>query len=122
MLGFGALLLFEPTFGIWHAPEFFEPGRYLGLTGDPWRFLQGMLVPWILTGAPIGAVCPRLTASGTRDVLEEDYVRTAIASGTSGYDIPLLEGLALWAAALVVVLSMASDLVVVTLDPRTPLD
>ena len=35
-----------------------------------------------------------------------------------GFDIPLLQGLALWAATLIVVVSALADLVLVTLDPR----
>jgi peptide/nickel transport system permease protein len=35
-----------------------------------------------------------------------------------GYDIPLLQGLALWAAVLIVVVSALADLVLVLIDPR----
>ena len=35
-----------------------------------------------------------------------------------GYDIPMLQALALWAAALIVVVSALADLVLVLLDPR----
>ena len=35
-----------------------------------------------------------------------------------GYDIPMLQGLALWAAVLILVVSALADLVLVLLDPR----
>ena len=35
-----------------------------------------------------------------------------------GFDIPMLQGLALWAAVLIVVVSALADVVLIMLDPR----
>jgi ABC-type dipeptide/oligopeptide/nickel transport system permease component len=35
-----------------------------------------------------------------------------------GFDIPMIQGLALWAAVLIVVVSTLADVVLITLDPR----
>ena len=65
-------------------------------------------------------------------VLVADHVRTAAAKGLScrrlirrraapaGYSSPasLLQALALWAAAMIVVVSALADLALVLLDPR----
>jgi ABC-type dipeptide/oligopeptide/nickel transport system permease component len=78
LFGFGVLLLFEPTFGAFPLPVFFHPLDYEAPLADPWKFVEAMVVPWIV----------------------------------------LLQGLALWAAVLIVVVSALADVVLVMLDPR----
>jgi len=178
LFGFGILLLFEPTFGAFPLPFFFQPLDYEAPYADPWVFVSAMLVPWIVVAAPFAAVVLRLTQAAILDTLDSDHVRTAEAKGLSrrrvirrhaapsayvsvasligvwipafvtnmvlveyvffvpgffahtkralgqietlppGYDIPLLQGLALWAAVIIVVVSALADLVLVRLDPR----
>jgi len=178
LVGFGVLLLFEPSFGVLPLPFFFHPLDYEAPLEDPWRFFQAMLVPWLVVAAPLAAVCLRLTQASILEVLDTDYVRTAAAKGLSrrrmirhhaapagysslasligvwvptfvtnmvlvefvffvpgffahtkralgqipelppGYDIPMIQGLALWAAAMIVVVSALADLVLVLIDPR----
>jgi len=48
---------------------------------------QMLLVPWIVLGAPLGAMCLRLTLSITREAMDEDFVRTAEAKGVRPHDI-----------------------------------
>jgi peptide/nickel transport system permease protein len=82
VLAYGLLLLFEPSFGaLLHVPGWFEPGRYQGLGGNPWEWMQAMLIPWVLVGLPIAAIALRLTAAGALDNLNEPFVRTASALG-----------------------------------------
>ena len=177
VFGMGLLLLFEPSFGLVHVPVFFHPGDYAPPLEDPWMWLRGMLVPWLILAAPLAAVCLRVTQASVLDTLHEPYIRTAHAKGLTPHavlrrhaappayvsnasllgawapfmvtnmvlvefvffvpgvfvhtkralgqlanekgkppDIPLLQGLALWAAVLVVALSLLSDLVLHRLD------
>lgn len=177
VLGFCVLLLFEPSFGAFKSPLFFEPGRYDTLAADPWAWLQSMLVPWLLVGAPIGGVVLRLMVSGTQEALQEPYVRTAVAKGLTwrtvvrrhaarptwptlaaflgtqarqtvlnialveyvffvpGFfqnmkkalgsgggvgsaDVPLLQGMAVWSAVLVMLVATVAEVAVARLDPR----
>jgi peptide/nickel transport system permease protein len=178
LFGFGILLLFEPTFGAFPLPFFFQPLDYEAPFADPWAFVRAMVVPWIVVAAPLAAVVLRLMQAGMLEVLGTDYVRTATAKGLPerrvirrhaappgyltvasllgawvptfvtnmvlvefvffvpgffgqtkralgqipelppGYDIPMLQGLALWAAAMIVAVSALADLVLLLLDPR----
>jgi peptide/nickel transport system permease protein len=178
LFGFGVLLLFEPSFGAFPLPLFFHPLDYEAPLEDPWRFVEAMVVPWLVIGLPFAAVVMRLAQAAMLEELDADYVRTAAAKGLSrrqvvrrhagrparvsvasligtwvptfvtnmvlvefvffvpgffgqtkralgqipelppGFDIPMLQGLALWAAVLIVVTSALADLVLVMLDPR----
>ena len=42
-----------------------------------------MIVPWIVVGLPLAAVCERMMNSSMREVLHEEFVRTALAKGIS---------------------------------------
>jgi peptide/nickel transport system permease protein len=179
VFGMGLLLLFEPSFGLLHAPLFFHPGDYAPPLEDPWLWLRGMLVPWLILAAPLAAICLRVTQASVLETLDEPYIRTARGKGLKSRhvlqrhaaptaylsnasllgawapfmvtnmvlvefvffvpgvfvhtkralgqlpwdkgkppDIPLLQGLALWAAVLVIALSLLSDLALHRLDPR----
>jgi peptide/nickel transport system permease protein len=58
-----------------------DTGVYKPLFEDPIGWFQALLVPWIIVGLPLAAICLRLTASTMRDVDDEDFVRTALAKG-----------------------------------------
>jgi peptide/nickel transport system permease protein len=60
-----------------------DTGRYTPLFDDPIAWFGGLLVPWVIAGLPLAAICLRLTASTMRDVDDEDFVRTALAKGLS---------------------------------------
>jgi peptide/nickel transport system permease protein len=81
--GLGLLLLFEPTFGFFGLPFFFEPHTYEPLLDNPWNWLRALIVPWLVLGAPIAAVCLRVTLVLSRDAMGEHFVRTAFAKGLS---------------------------------------
>jgi peptide/nickel transport system permease protein len=53
----------------------------------PWEWFRQLLPPWIVLGAPLGAMCLRLTLSITRETTDEDFVRTAEAKGVRPHDI-----------------------------------
>src|SRR4051794_3450364 len=177
VMGFTALLLFAPPFGLVQIPWFFDPHSYAPPLQDPWDFPRSMLLPWLLVGAPLAAAILRLVLVLSLDAMGEDYVRTARAKGLPHrrvvrrhaapatyvsvaslfgasapfmvtnmvlveyvYSVPgffrhmkralgqapgwpptidfaMLQGLAIWGAVLIVVLSLLADLAVVALDP-----
>ena len=42
-----------------------------------------MIVPWIVVGLPLAAVCERMMNSSVREVLHEEFIRTALSKGIS---------------------------------------
>jgi len=56
---------------------------YVPLSQNPVRWLEAMWVPWLLCALPLAAFVLRLTDHTMREVLQEDYVRTARAKGLS---------------------------------------
>ena len=83
VVGFGILLLFEPTFGVLPLPLFFHPLDYETPLANPWDFVRSMAVPWLVVAAPLGAVCLRLALVSIHEVADTDHVRTAVAKGLS---------------------------------------
>jgi peptide/nickel transport system permease protein len=79
-----SLVLFGNGIGrVFDLGAFVDTGGYRDLTDDPWAWLQSLLLPWMIAGAPLAAICLRLTASTMRDVDDADYVRTALGKGLS---------------------------------------
>jgi peptide/nickel transport system permease protein len=87
-VGLFALYLFNPIYGRVPLPFFFdaEP-KWVQPWNAPWDWFRQLLVPWIVLGAPLGAMCLRLTLSVTREAIDEDFVRTARAKGIHPHDI-----------------------------------
>ena len=87
-VGLFVLWLFNPIYGRIPLPFFFdaEP-RWVQPWTAPWDWFRQLLVPWIVLGAPLGAMCLRLTLSITREAMDEDFVRTAEAKGVHPHDI-----------------------------------
>ena len=81
VVGLGLLLLFSPAFGVWHVPVFFDPHSYAPPLSHPWDGLRSLVVPWLVVGAPLAAMCLRITVTLTRDELTENHVQTARAKG-----------------------------------------
>lgn len=86
VVGLGLLLLFAPPFGVWEFEPLFELHAYLSPFEDPLTFLRVMLVPWIVTAAPLAAIVLRLTLSAIAESMQEEYLRTAEAKGLSRRD------------------------------------
>jgi peptide/nickel transport system permease protein len=74
ILGFGA------DFGLIPVPGFVI-NQYQPLTENPLKWLQALIVPWFVLGMPLAALCLRMTRAAMTDVLDEDYLRTALAKG-----------------------------------------
>lgn len=83
VLGLGLLLLFAPDFGAFPFQPLFELHRYISPFEDPVTFLRAMIVPWLVLAAPLAAVCLRLTVATVVEVLDEEYMRTALGKGLS---------------------------------------
>ena len=83
VLGYGLLLLFEPTFGHFKLPLFFDVNVYQQPYESPPAFLRAILVPWLVAGAPVFAVVTRISRSAVVEAASEDFIRTAIAKGLS---------------------------------------
>jgi peptide/nickel transport system permease protein len=83
VFGYGLLLLFEPTFGHFRAPLFFDVHVYQPPYEHPWNFFRAMLVPWIVAGAPVFAIVLRITRSAVIEASDEEFMLTAIAKGLS---------------------------------------
>jgi peptide/nickel transport system permease protein len=83
VVGLALLLLFSPAFGVWHLPYFFDPHSYVPPLESPWGGLRSLLLPCLIVGAPLGAMCLRLTVALTRDELTANHIQTARAKGLS---------------------------------------
>jgi peptide/nickel transport system permease protein len=82
-VGLMLILTFGDGFGVIPIP-FFETNVYEPLSQDPVAWLRALIVPWLVLGAPLAALCLRMTRAAMTDVLDEDFLRTAAAKGLSG--------------------------------------
>jgi peptide/nickel transport system permease protein len=81
VVGLSLLLLFG--IGIAIGPFGFIPLKYVPFGEDPLRWLGSLIVPWIVLGLPLAGVCTRMMNSSMREVLHEEFIRTALAKGIS---------------------------------------
>jgi ABC-type dipeptide/oligopeptide/nickel transport system permease component len=81
VLGYGLLLLFEPTFGHFEAPLFFDVHVYQHPYENPWNFFRAMVVPWMVAGAPVFAIALLITRSTVAEASGQEFMLTAIAKG-----------------------------------------
>lgn len=86
-LGLVSVFMFGPDYGLIELPIFVSLGTYTPLTQDPLAWAHALLVPWLLVALPLAAVCLRMTRSAMVEVLEQDYIRTAVAKGLSGQQV-----------------------------------
>jgi peptide/nickel transport system permease protein len=81
-VGLGLLYLFNPTSGSFPIPFFFDAvPRWASPFSNPWMWLRTLLVPWLVLAAPLAGMCLRLTLGNAREIIDEEYVRTAFAKG-----------------------------------------
>jgi peptide/nickel transport system permease protein len=85
VVGLLLLLAFNPVFGAWPLPAFFDAlPIWASPWSSPWDWFRSLLLPWLVLAAPLGAMVLRLTLATAIETLDEDYVRTAYAKGLSG--------------------------------------
>jgi peptide/nickel transport system permease protein len=84
VVGLLILKLFNPSFGLFPIPYFFdaEP-EWVSPWGAPWDWFRQLLIPWLVLAAPLAAMCLRLTLNTMLEALDEDFVRTGTAKGLS---------------------------------------
>lgn len=63
--------------------DWFPAIGYVRLTDDPVEWLRHLILPAVALGLAPAAVIARQARAATRDVLQQDYVRTARAKGLS---------------------------------------
>ena len=56
-------------------------GTYVGLTSDPGKWFESLILPWIVLAAGSAAVFARLVRGSLIETMDEDYIRTARAKG-----------------------------------------
>src|SRR5215216_1527065 len=81
VVGLSVLLLFGV--GIAVTGIGFVPLKYVPFEESLVRWLGSMIVPWIVVGLPLAAVCERMMNSSMREVLHEEFIRTALSKGIS---------------------------------------
>jgi peptide/nickel transport system permease protein len=111
VVGLTALLLFGV--GISLSPFGFVPLKYVEFGDSPARWFGSLIVPWIVLGLPLAAMCTRMMNSSVREVMHEEFIRTALSKGLSERTM-LRRHAAPAAAAPVVTLAGVTVPVVVT--------
>ena len=80
-LGLVSLYLLSNDIGLVHI--FDGAGSYTGLTVDPVRWFNSLLLPWFVLATSFAAFYSRLLRSNLIETMPEDYIRTARANGLS---------------------------------------
>ena len=80
-VGLMAILLFGDGIGVIASIGLFDTDTYVPLTSNPLAWFGGLLVPWCVAGAPLAAICMRMTAAMMHDASGSDFVRTAFGKG-----------------------------------------
>ena len=81
VVGMSIILLFAPALGA-PVPVFIvAPNTYAGLTEDPLAWLRALLVPWLVAGLPLAAMCLRMVRATLPEAAAADFVRTAYGKG-----------------------------------------
>jgi peptide/nickel transport system permease protein len=81
-MGFAVLMLFASNSGmVVNLPFVSGAGQYDGLVRDPVGLVRSLWVPCAVIATPIAAGVYRMTVTASREVLGEDFVRTARAKG-----------------------------------------
>ena len=80
--GFMILVFFAGTSGhLLRVPFVSGQAQYAPFFEDPLKYLRAMWIPWIIIALPMAAFITRIADSSLRDVLDEDFLRTARAKG-----------------------------------------
>jgi peptide/nickel transport system permease protein len=57
------------------------PGSYVGLTSNPVKWFESLILPWLVLALTQAAIYSRLLRGNLLDAMGEDYIRTARAKG-----------------------------------------
>jgi peptide/nickel transport system permease protein len=90
-LGLIVLYLFASDIG--QVRIFPGAGSYIGLTADPVKWFESLILPWLVVAAGTAAIYARLIRGSLIETMGEDYIRTARAKGLSERRVVLRHGL-----------------------------
>jgi peptide/nickel transport system permease protein len=82
-IGMATILLFKPGISAPFPIGILPYHGYIPLTENPLKWLHALVVPWMVAGAPLAAVCMRMTRASINEIHGEDFIRTAAAKGLS---------------------------------------
>jgi peptide/nickel transport system permease protein len=77
-------VFFAPVGGQFDFPIDVRSGNYAPLKQDPKQWLDSLVVPWLVLGAPLAGMCVRMMRASSAEALEQDFIRTARAKGLAG--------------------------------------
>jgi peptide/nickel transport system permease protein len=80
VVGLGVLLLFGAGIAIVDV-GIGIPVQHVPMSDSVGGWLGSMIVPWIVLSLPFGAFCLRMMSGSMKEVLHEQYLRTAAAKG-----------------------------------------
>jgi peptide/nickel transport system permease protein len=83
VIGMSAILLFKPGISAPFPIGILPYHGYIPLTENPLKWLHSLVVPWMVAGAPLAAVCMRMMRASIGEIRGEDFIRTAAAKGLS---------------------------------------
>jgi len=87
VFGVALVMVFSIAFPSWPTLGF------VPLSQDPVRNLQSMVLPSIALGLPLGSTLCRFMRSSMLEVYEQDFIRTALASGSTKLQATMRHGL-----------------------------
>jgi peptide/nickel transport system permease protein len=90
-LGLIVLYLFASDIGVLHILP--GAGSYVGLTSDPVKWFESLIMPWLVVAAGTAAIYARLVRGSMIETMSEDYIRTARAKGLTEQRVVLRHGL-----------------------------
>jgi peptide/nickel transport system permease protein len=105
-LGLLVLFTFASDIGKFPISFLHGSGSYVGLTYDPLRWFQSLIMPWFVLAATSAAIYARLLRGSLIDVMGEDYIRTARAKGLRERQVVMKHGLRSAITPLVTVLGL----------------
>jgi peptide/nickel transport system permease protein len=79
--GLIVIYLFAQSLGL--LSIFPGPGSYVGLTANPLKWFESLILPWLVLSLTQAAIYSRLLRGNLLDAMGEDYIRTARAKGLS---------------------------------------
>src|SRR5438270_4349617 len=103
-LGLIALYLFASDIG--QLKVLPGAGSYVGLTSDPVKWFESLIMPWLVVAAGTAAIYARLVRGSMLETMGEDYIRTARAKGLSERRVVLRHGLRAAITPIVTVLGL----------------
>jgi peptide/nickel transport system permease protein len=89
----GLIVLYLLATDIGQVHVFPGAGSYVGLTADPVKWFESLILPWFVVAAGTAAIYARLVRGSMIETMSEDYIRTARAKGLRERRVVLRHGL-----------------------------